>query len=133
VNNKPTKVFAALAVTAALALGACAGGDSPTTPTAVPAMVTTEVPAAGEAVVQVAQFKFAPEQLEVTAGTTVRWDNSDEILHTATSGTPDATTADFDGQMSGAGTSFSFTFETPGTYAYFCSRHVFMTGEVVVT
>lgn len=119
-------------VSAALALGACGEGDQPATPTETPAAAANGATPV-ESTVQVAQFKFAPAQLEVAAGTTVRWDNSDEILHTATSGAPDAATPDFDGQMSGAGTNFSFTFETPGTYAYFCSRHVFMTGEVVVT
>jgi plastocyanin len=131
VNKKLSALSISLTLSA-LAFGACAEDSQQAAPTGATAATSTPaIP--NEAAVQVAQFKFAPAQLEIPAGTTVRWDNSDEILHTATSGAPDAATGDFDGQMSGAGTSFSFTFETPGTYVYFCSRHVFMAGEVVVT
>ena len=30
------------------------------------------------------------------------------------------------------GATFSFTFDTPGTYAYHCGIHPSMTGEVIV-
>lgn len=96
--------------------------------------------------VDVEHVAFAPARLEVDAGTAVTWTNlDDEVTHTATSGTagdegvpglddgtppkPDGT---FDGSMEGAGASFSFTFEEPGTYAYFCRVHQSMTGEIVV-
>lgn len=70
--------------------------------------------------------------LEVAVGTTVTWTNTDQILHTVTTGTPDAPDGRIDGQMPEAGSTFSFTFTEPGTYAYFCSRHTFMTGTIVV-
>jgi plastocyanin len=87
-------------------------------------------------------FLFAPARLDVAAGTTVTWTNSDNILHTATSGkavkaddlgrytlTPDAK---FDGTMETSGATFSFTFTGPGDYEYYCSRHNNMTGSVSV-
>ena len=83
-------------------------------------------------VVDVSQFKYSPAMLEITTGTTVTWTNTDQILHTVTTGTPDAPDGYIDGQMPASGTSFSFTFTEPGTYDYFCARHAFMTGTVVV-
>jgi plastocyanin len=83
--------------------------------------------------VTVRQFQFMPAELVVEAGTTVTWANQDQILHTATSGaTPGQADGTFDGPMDGAGKSFSFTFEKPGTYPYFCSRHNSMVGKVIV-
>ena len=77
-------------------------------------------------------FLFRLEVIEVQTGATVTWENSDQILHTVTSGEPEAATDLFDGQMEGAGTSFSRTFDAPGRFPYFCSRHLHMRGEVIV-
>ncbi len=83
-------------------------------------------------VVLASGFLFKPALLEVTAGTTVTWENTDQILHTATAGTPDAPTGAFDGPLDGAGSSFSHTFEEAGRFAFFCERHPHMRGEVLV-
>lgn len=64
--------------------------------------------------------RFAPANVVVAAGTTVRWTWVDSP-HTVTStGTPT-----FTGHpaSAGAGTVHEFTFTTPGTYAYYCSEH----------
>lgn len=90
---------------------------------------------------------FKPASLEVSVGTEVTWTNmDDQVRHTVTSGEPgdggvpgvsegesarpDGT---FDGDLPDAGDTFSFTFDEPGTYMYFCRVHPSMTGEVVVT
>ena len=105
-----------------------------------------EAPASvARAEVEIAAFVFQPKVLEIDAGTTVRWTNGDEILHTATSGEqtrqgvpgvteakparPDGT---FELEMDGRGSTASFTFEQPGEYKYFCRVHAAMTGRVVV-
>jgi len=103
-----------------------AGSQSIEAPTEVP----SETPVA--ATVLVKGFLFQPASIEVPAGTTVTWENSDQILHTATSGGPGAPSGLFDGQMDGADTSFTHSFDTPGTFVFFCSRHPHMRGEVVV-
>ncbi len=91
--------------------------------------------------VTIERFQFLPATLDVTAGTTVVWTNKDDILHTVTSGTTSqsglgayASSPDglINGPMDGAATQFRFTFERPGTYAYFCDRHRHMTATVVV-
>jgi plastocyanin len=127
-------------------LGACGGSGSndatsrraaaPTTtataPTAPAGGPATPVPASA-AGVTVKQFQFMPAELVVKASTTVTWTNQDQILHTATSGaTPGRADGKFDGPMDGPGKTFSFTFDQPGTYPYFCSRHNSMVGKVIV-
>ena len=91
--------------------------------------------------VTVRMFQFQTKTLTVRPGTKVVWKNRDDILHTVTSGTarssglglydasPDGA---FDGRTDGAGESFRFTFDRPGTYAYFCDRHRHMTATIVV-
>ncbi len=92
--------------------------------------------------VRISGFRFQPEALTVTAGTTVSWTNDDAILHTVTTGTSvkrddfgnyDVTPDGWiNGTLADRGQTFSFTFATPGEYAYFCSRHNNMTARIVV-
>lgn len=127
------------AVAAGVVLAGCGDSEpSAATTTAAPTSVTvangvTTTAAAGSAAVDVRQFQFKPAELAVKAGTSVTWTNQDDILHTATSGaTPGTADGHFDGPMDGRGKSFSHTFDQPGRYPYFCSRHTSMTGTVVV-
>jgi plastocyanin len=72
---------------------------------------------------------FSPSRTEVSAGTTVIWTNMSEVAHTVTGD-------DLNFNDSGIiepGQTFSYTFTAPGTYAYHCSPHPYMTGVVVVT
>ncbi len=78
--------------------------------------------------VDIANFAFAPADLTISAGQTVVWTNSDSTTHTVTS--DDGTT--FDSGNLNNGDTFSYTFNTPGTYSYHCSIHPFMTGTVTV-
>ena len=98
---------------------------------------------AGEAstAVSIKGFVFSPELTTVSVGTTVVWTNQDEILHTVTGGStrntglgiyeasPDGR---LNGRLDGASSSFRFTFQDPGTYAYYCDRHRHMVATVVV-
>ena len=78
-------------------------------------------------------FQFAPDTLRVKAGTHVVWTNTDEIEHTITSGTPDGRNDRFNGVVDKRGASYSAVLKNAGTYRYFCDRHRFMNGTVIVT
>lgn len=70
---------------------------------------------------------FAPNRIEITAGTTVVWTNNDPLVHTIT--------ADDKSWDSGAiepGRTWSHTFTQPGEYAFHCTPHPFMKAVVVV-
>jgi plastocyanin len=88
--------------------------------------------ATGEVEVQIDNFAFVDETIEVSVGTTVTWVNGDSTRHTVTSGASDTADGRFDGDF-GAGETFSFTFEQAGEFPYFCDIHPTMIGLVIVT
>ncbi|MFH8384837.1 cupredoxin family copper-binding protein [Kitasatospora sp. NPDC018058] len=111
--------------------GAVAAQSHSVAASAVPQTVLTAVPkapAAGAQQVTIANYAFAPSTLTVSAGTTVTWTNSDSDTHTVTS----SGSGPLDSGTLNHGASYSYTFTTPGTYAYICSIHPFMHGTVVV-
>jgi plastocyanin len=77
--------------------------------------------------VKVDNFVFNPQTITVKAGDTVTWINHDDIPHTATS-----KTGVFRSKALDTDDQFSFTFTTPGSFAYFCALHPHMTGSIVV-
>jgi len=83
---------------------------------------------ADEVMVDIADFAFDPETVEVAVGGTITWTNQDSAQHTATG-------RDRDLLQSGTlqqGDSYSETFDTAGTYEYFCEFHATMNGTIVV-
>ncbi|MEK6704507.1 MAG: plastocyanin/azurin family copper-binding protein [Bdellovibrionota bacterium] len=72
---------------------------------------------------------FGTNPLVIIKGTTVTWINGDAVSHTATS---TSTPSVWDSGALAPGESFSFTFETSGTYTYVCSIHPLMTGVIEV-
>ena len=66
---------------------------------------------------------FDPTPLRVPLGSTVIWTNRDAIAHTVTSGVPGAPDGAWDGQLGGAGATFTWTFSTAGSFAYYCRFH----------
>lgn len=93
---------------------------------------TSSAPAAvvGGDTVAVKGFAFAPAALVVKAGTTVTWTNQDADAHTVTS---QGTGGPLQSAALATGQSYSYTFTTPGNYAYLCTIHPFMTATVTVT
>jgi len=82
--------------------------------------------------VSIRLFRFRPAEIDVAAGTKVTWTNKDDILHTVTSGTPDAPAGGFTRRLDGKGAAASVEFSRPGVYPYFCERHPAMRGEIRV-
>lgn len=79
--------------------------------------------------VTISNFAFSPAILSVSSGTKVTWTNKDEEPHTVTSADAGKT---FKSDALDTDNSFSFTFDKPGVYKYFCSIHPHMTGTIVV-
>ncbi len=75
----------------------------------------------------VQDFLFRPTRLEVAAGTTIVWTNGGQVAHTIT-----AEDGSFDSGTIEAGQRGTVTFSRPGTYAFHCTPHPFMRGEIVV-
>lgn len=115
-----------LPVVLALAFAACGGSGD-----ASPASIPEPGPGEGDQVL-IKTFIFRPDPMTVSVGTTVTFTNLDDILHTVTAGERGAPTGAFDGQLDGIDSTFTFTFDEPGTYAYHCSIHPGMDAEIVV-
>jgi plastocyanin len=82
---------------------------------------------------QMGQIYFDPEVIHVPVGTTVVWENTDNTIHTVTSGGPEGgANGSFDSDMIAAGKSFKFTFNAPGKEDYFCMVHPWMIGSVEI-
>lgn len=77
--------------------------------------------------VKIDNFNFTPATVTVAAGAKVTWVNKDDVPHTVTS--DDKL---FGSRAMDTDDKFSFTFQKPGTYSYYCSVHPKMTGKIVV-
>ncbi len=95
---------------------------SPTTPTSASSKATASA-------VTIQDFAFGPSTLTVKKGTTVTWTNKDSAPHTVTS----TGTGSLASKTLQKGDSYSFTFDSAGTYGYHCTFHPNMTATVTVT
>jgi plastocyanin len=95
-------------------------------------------------VIKLSRLMYMPATIEIEAGTTVTWTNDESISHTVTSGMPTGVDSNtslrsgeepdglYDEQLPKQGDSFTFTYDEPGTYPYYCDIHKGMNGEIVV-
>jgi glucose/arabinose dehydrogenase/plastocyanin len=77
--------------------------------------------------VSIVGFDFSPDTVVINVGDTVRWTEKDGAFHTTTSDTGLWNSGSLD-----LNETFSFTFNSVGTYNYHCTPHPMMTGMVVV-
>ena len=76
---------------------------------------------------------YLPQDITISTGDTVQWDNVDTAAHTVTGGSPaDGPSGVFDSSLLMAGGDYSFTFDDAGNYDYFCMVHPWMVGSVTV-
>jgi len=95
----------------------------------------TSAPQPKNVSVNIKNFAFSPDTLNVKVGTTVTWTNEDIAQHQVASD-PHPTHTDLPGLVSDLilqGQSYSFTFTKVGTFGYHCHLHPSMKGTVVVT
>ena len=81
--------------------------------------------------VNIKGFAFSPATLTVTKGTKVTFSNQDSATHTITSGANRTKDGKFDQQVTGSNET-TITFDTPGTFEYFCTIHSSMKGTITV-
>ena len=77
---------------------------------------------------------FLPLNLEVIRGTTVMWQNDDNIGHTIQSQDNKGNVISlFNSNVLKTGDTFSYKFDKPGVYHYFCTIHPWRIGIVTVS
>ena len=107
--------------------------QSPAAPAAATSSTTnTPSPVAAVVNVQITNFAYDPPVVTVPPGTTVLWTNKDSINHTVSSGTPSKPAGIFGGKLATEGSTYSYKFDTPGEYPYYCDFHPSMSGTVIV-
>jgi plastocyanin len=77
--------------------------------------------------VTIRDYAYAPGNLQVPVGATVRWTNYDDAPHTAS-----AKNGDWDTGTLNKGQSGSITFRVAGDYTYYCKIHPSMVARLVV-
>ncbi len=70
--------------------------------------------------------KFNPAEKTITKGTTIKWVNKDSYDHNVTC------TGWFASSNFGKGETYSFKFDSAGTYDYRCTLHMTMTARIIV-
>ncbi len=80
-------------------------------------------------------LNFSPQSISVASGTTIKFVNNDNTLHTVTftSAPSGVSLASISDSSLAAGSTFTVTLSTPGTYQYHCTIHSWMTGTITVT
>lgn len=132
-----TRVLAAIAFSL-LAVTACGSDDAtssesmaaPGTPMTTDGVGATDTPVA-QASVGLKDSRFDPTDIEISAGDTVTFTNNDPYNHTITSATDSS--IEFDSGEIGQDATFEQTFDTAGTYDYFCQIHPTMRGTITVS
>lgn len=117
--------LATLAVLAAFTLSACSGSSSSPDPSGKGG------PDGNPSTVTVVDSAFQPEALTVPVGTTVSWEwVATTLPHNVVADEGAFTSGDL--QTEG---SYTFTFDTAGTYSYHCIAHqsAGMVGTITVT
>lgn len=158
------KVLASTALVGATALAGCTGGgdgDGDGGGNEDPTTEATETDAESgsgtnweqaSTVEMTDELTFEPENIEVSAGTTVTWENVGAVAHSVTAyedNIPDDASyfasGGFDSESAAndaypdegsiaEGETYEYTFETTGTYEYYCIPHEMsgMVGKVKV-
>lgn len=85
--------------------------------------------AANATAVDIKDFAFSPDPIEIAVGDSVTWTNGDTVPHTATA----RDRAVLQSGTIAPGERFTQTFDQAGTIEYFCEFHAGMKGTIVVS
>ena len=144
-----------VALSALILLAACGGGSTgtgtgttattgatsttaatPTTGAASTPSATAAQTGSGQTVMIITDssgsFAFSPATLTIKAGTTVTWKNTTAVAHTVTSDDGKSFDTGTSNPIAAQSGTFSFTFTTPGIFAYHCEIHPFMKATIIV-
>lgn len=91
---------------------------------------TTNTSTESGAVVNIKDFAFNPSTLNVKVGTKITWVNNDSAQHKIV---PVSNEAGPSSNVLNQNDTYSYTFETAGTFEYKCAFHPSMIGSVVIS
>jgi plastocyanin len=120
---------ASLLICVVAAAGCGGGGSSPMTtmPTPTPGGASPFMAAISMGASFLTTTAFVPNPISITVGTIVKWTNNDNVSHDVTS----QNNLFFSGNMP-PGATFTYTFQSTGSFPYYCTIHPMMVGTVTV-
>ena len=77
--------------------------------------------------VSIQNYAFSPSTLTIQKGANVTWKNDDSVQHTVVSDSPA-----FSSPLLNTDGTYTFQFNSTGTYPYHCSIHTYMKGTITV-
>lgn len=92
----------------------------------------TDQAASEEVTIIMQNNTYQPLEITIPAGTTVTWVNEDSYVHNVLSGTRGNPTGMIESPDIQGGETFSYTFDEPGTFEYYCSYHPGMSATITV-
>ncbi len=110
------------------------GGTASSTPTPTPApsptptLTPTPSPTPKTYTISIASFAFSQSSLTINKGDKVIWTNNDNAPHTVTSDSGSELNSD----TLSTGDKYEHTFNSAGTFNYYCTIHPSMKGKVIV-
>lgn len=119
------KTLIVLTLISVLFLTACSSpADTETTPEES-SIQNISTPTEATTSVDILEFKFVPDTLEINVGESVIWEHNDKVTHKIVFPA-------FESDNMERGDTFTHTFDTSRTYEYYCSIHPTMRGVIVV-
>ncbi len=88
----------------------------------------TDLTSKTEVSMDISNFAFAQKSIKIKKGTKITWTNQDEAHHNVVASEDGGPK----GQLLAKGESYSFTFDTVGTFNYHCEPHPYMKAVVNV-
>jgi plastocyanin len=121
--------LASLLICVVAAAGCGGGGSSPmtTTPTPTPGGTSPFMAAIPMGASFLTTTAFVPNPITITVGTTVKWTNNDNVSHDVTS----QNNLFFSGNLD-PGATYTHTFQSAGSFPYYCTIHPLMVGTITV-
>ena len=84
-------------------------------------------PSSAAAIIKIENFTFNPAELIIKPGTTVTWQNADDIPHSVMT-----ENNAFHSKPLDTDETYSMTFKDAGEVVYFCGLHPHMKGKIIV-
>jgi len=78
--------------------------------------------------INISNFSFNPQEVKIKVGDSVSWLNNDSMQHKVAS----VSGNEISSELLPKGASYKHTFNTPGTYTYYCTIHTSMRGTIIV-
>ena len=120
-------VLVVLAGVTVMVAGCTSSSNTSPSPANITVTSTASTSTASQNPIAIQNYAFSPSTLTIQKGANVTWKNDDSVQHTVVSDSPA-----FSSPLLNTGDTYTFQFNSTGTYPYHCSIHTYMKGTITV-